>query len=460
MSARTATEERRRQPRRGRRFGLHPLLLLAGYCAIALLPLGLAWAQDLPARPWRDDLSSGLALAGFAMLLMEFAISGRFRIVSARIGIDLSMRFHQLVARTLAVFVLLHPWLYTLPVGEAHGGDTTGVSTLGLAGANAASGWLAWFALLLLIVWAMFRGSFGYRYEVWRVAHGLCAIAVAVFGLHHALGAGRYSADPALAGVWYVLVAIALLSMVHVYLLRPLFRIRHPYRVAAVERIADRTWELAVEPRDGEAIAFAAGQFAWLSVNRSPWAITDHPFSISSAPGARPRVTFAIKEAGDFTATVGRIPVGAPAYLDGPHGNLVPSDRSAPGLVLIAGGVGLAPIMSILRQARIDRDPRPIRLLYGNRIEAQIMHRDELDAIGQELDLVVHHVLADPPPGWRGKTGQLDAATLGECLDMPARERWLYVICGPAPMIDAVEHSLGDLGIPLSRMLSEKFSYD
>lgn len=460
MSTRRSNEERRQRPRRGRRIGLHPLLLLIGYCVIALLPLALAWAQGLPARPWRDELSSGLALAGFAMLLMEFAISGRFRTVSARIGIDVSMRFHQIIARTLAVFVLVHPWLYTLSVGDARGGDTTGVSTLGLAGANAASGWIAWFALVLLIVWAMFRDSFGYRYEVWRVAHGVCAIIVAVFGLHHALGAGRYSADPALAGLWYVLVAIALATMVHVYLLRPLFRLRKPYRVVSVARIAQRTWELALEPVHGESIAFEAGQFAWLSVNRSPWSITDHPFSISSAPGARSRVTFAIKEAGDFTSTVGSIPVGAPAYLDGPHGNLVPSDRSAPGLALIAGGVGLAPIMSILRQARIDRDPRPIRLLYGNRVEAQIMHRDELDAIGAELDFEVQHVLADPPPGWSGRTGQLDAAMLGACLTMPDRARWLYVICGPAPMIDAVEHSLGELGIPLSRILSEKFSYD
>ena len=460
MSTRTPSEERRQRPRRGRRFGLPPLLLLAIYCAIALLPLALAWARDLQARPWRDDLSSGLAMAGFAMLLMEFAISGRFRLVSARIGIDLSMRFHQLIARTLAVFVLLHPWLYTLSVGAARDGESTGATSLGLAGANAASGWLAWFALLLLIVWAMFRGSFGYRYEVWRAAHGLCAIAVAGFGLHHALGAGRYSADPALAALWIALVAIALLTMVHVYLLRPLFRIRRPYRVVSIERIADRTWELALEPRAGDAIAFEAGQFAWLSVNRSPWSITDHPFSICSAPGERPRVAFAIKEAGDFTSTVGRIPPGAPAYLDGPHGHLVPSDRSAPGLALIAGSVGLAPIMSILRQARLDRDPRPIRLVYGNRVEAQIMYRDELDAMRAELDLQVHHVLAEPPPGWDGNTGQLDAVLLGRCLDMPDRARWIYVVCGPAPMIDAVEHSLGQLGIPLSRILSEKFSYD
>lgn len=43
---------------------------------------------------------------------------------------------------------------------------------------------------------------------------------------------------------------------------------------------------------------------------------------------------------------------------------------------------------------------------------------------------------------------------------MPDRARWLYVICGPALMIDAVEHALGKFGIPLSRILSEKFPYD
>ncbi|MCB1811792.1 MAG: hypothetical protein KDK04_08765 [Candidatus Competibacteraceae bacterium] len=91
--------------------GLHPLLLLLLYLIIALLPLLLAYLQGLPPRPFADELSSALAMVGFAMLLLEFVLSGRFKIVSGRIGMDLTMRFHQLIARSLAVFILVHPFL-------------------------------------------------------------------------------------------------------------------------------------------------------------------------------------------------------------------------------------------------------------------------------------------------------------------------------------------------------------
>ncbi len=440
--------------------GLHPALLLGVYAAAAAGPLALAWAQGLELRPWRDELSSALAMAGFAMLLMEFVISGRFQLVSGRIGIDVSMRFHQIAGRVLAVFILVHPWLYSLPAGGGRPGDLTAATSLKLAGAATGSGWLAWFVLIVLIAWAIYRSDFGYRYEAWRLCHGIGALAVALLGLHHALGAGRYSEHDALAALWYVLTGIALLSMLHVYLLRPLRKRRSPYRVVSVQPVALKTWELTLEPLAGDAIDFLPGQFAWLSVNRSAFSITEHPFSMSSCPAQRPRVAFAIKEAGDFTATVGRVPVGARAYLDGPHGNMVIRGRAGAGLALIAGGVGLAPIMSILRQARSEGDERPMCLVYGNRVQEQIMYREELEQLRSQLDLQVIHVLGEPPAGWAGAVGQLDAATLGACLPTPGRARWLYVVCGPAPMIRSVEATLLGMGIPRGRIVSEKFSYD
>ena len=86
------------------RKGIHPVVLLCLYVLVALLPLGLAALQGLPPRPFQDELASAIAMVGFSMLLVEFVLSGRFRWVSGRIGIDVTMRFHQLIARGLAVF--------------------------------------------------------------------------------------------------------------------------------------------------------------------------------------------------------------------------------------------------------------------------------------------------------------------------------------------------------------------
>jgi predicted ferric reductase len=256
------------------------------------------------------------------------------------------------------------------------------------------------------------------------------------------------------------MLAIALLSFGYVHVITPLRQLRRPYRVTSIKPAALKTWEVTVEPVNVPALEFDAGQFVWLTLDRSPFAITEHPFSMSSCPADRPRIAFTIKEAGDFTNRIGRLPVAARAYLDGPHGNFTMAGREGTGLAFVAGGVGFAPIISILRQLRAERDPRPMILLYGNRMQEQILYGNELDSMQKDLRLTVHHVLSEPPPGWSGDVGQLDEPVLRRCLGVQDRNRWLYFVCGPTPMIDSVESALGRLGVPLRQIVSEKFKYE
>ncbi len=441
-------------------YRLHPIWLLAGYIGVALAPLAFAYAQGLEPRRFRDELSSALAMVAFAMLLMEFVLSGRFRAVSGRIGIDLTMRFHQLIARSLAVFLLIHPFLYATPLKHALPWDPSGQYTLGLDAASVTTGVIAWILLGLLILFAIGRDKLPYRYEVWRLSHGLGAAAIAIAGAHHAINAGRYSGHPTLEAFWLVMVGIALVTLLVVYLVTPLQQLRHSYRVVSVEKAALKTWTLVIEPLRGQAVDFQAGQFVWLTLDRPSFAITEHPFSISSCPAERPRLGFTIKEAGDFTDTIGALRPGARAYVDGPHGNLTLSGRTADGLILIAGGVGIAPIMSILRQLDAERDARPMKLIYGNRLAEQILYRAELDGLAERLRLEVHLVLSEPSDLWEGPKGQLDEAVLAQLLDTEETAGWLHIVCGPAAMIDSVEETLEKLGVPMRQTISEKFSYD
>lgn len=440
------------------RNGIHPVPLIAGYIVIALLPLGLAAWQGLPPRPFPDELASALAMVGFSMLLMEFVLSGRFRWATGRVGIDVTMRFHQLIARILAVFILAHPFLYSLPMSDPRPWDTTARFTLDLEGAAFVTGGLAWLLLPVLVATSMFRRDLPYRYETWRLMHGMGAALIALLTLHHVMGSGRYAGDPLLTAFWVIMVVVAFSTLVHVYLTGPLGRLRHTYRVKSVERIAAKSWELQIEPAAGSAMTFKPGQFVWLTLGRSPFSIVEHPFSISSCPADRPRISFIIKEVGDFTSGIGSTPPGAPAYIDGPHGHIYLPDGDEAGVTFIAGGVGLAPILSMLRQLRADRDTRPLQLIYGNRSEEQIMYRDELADMVAELDLEVLHVLSEPPSGWNGATGVIDETLLRDELDRGAGR--LYVICGPGAMIESVEDILRRLGVPKSRVLAEKFNFD
>jgi predicted ferric reductase len=208
--------------------------------------------------------------------------------------------------------------------------------------------------------------------------HGAGAVLIAVTGMHYTLNAGRYSSDPVLAGFWILLLAAALGSLVYSYVIMPLKEASQPYQVTSARKIAQRTWELTIKPQRGDGLQFEAGQFVWLNLGHSPFSLHENPFSISSASGQEAGIQFVIRQAGDLTNHMGEVAPGTTTFLDGLHGNLTLKGRSGRGIALIAGGVGVAPLLSIARQLDKESDPRPLVLVYGNRLADQIVYEDEL----------------------------------------------------------------------------------
>jgi predicted ferric reductase len=439
--------------------GLHPLGLVALYAGIGLLPLILAAAQGRPAGNFWRELSSGLVMVGFALLLVQFLLSGRFRQVSGKVGIDLTMRFHQIAAWMVLAFILVHPFLYAAPrlamgVGDALFSLNRMFSSPGLR-----TGVIAWWLMILLIPLAVWRDRLPVPYELWRLSHGLGSAAIAALSAHHTLRVGTYSSDPLLAGVWIALTALALVSLAFVYIVKPVLQMRARYRVVSNRKVADRMWEVAVEPEHGRAMDFDAGQFAWLNLGHSPFSLTEHPFSVSSAPQQRPRIAFTIKESGDFTNQIGEIAEGTRAYLDGPHGNFSLAGRGTGPVVLIAGGVGFAPVMGLMRDLAARQYTDPVHLIYGNRVESQILYRHEIEKMQADLGWTVDLVLSEPSEEWKGRIGELTPDVLRVCLaeaDLSA----LYFVCGPTAMMDSVENALVAMGVPGGRIVSERFKYD
>lgn len=438
-----------------------------------LVPLALALAAgDGPDNRWRE-LSGALAMSGFTIILLQFLTSGRFRFVSGRgglgAGIDATMRLHQLAARTALAFLLAHPLLYAVPRLLAGGGAGDMLAGMFLSG-RLRSGVLAWLLMILVVAMAIWRDRLPIRYESWRMTHGLGAGLVAVLGAHHTLAVGTYAAAPALAAFWLTLSAIALASLAHVYVIRPLHMRRHVWKVSIVEPAAERTWRVVIEAEGHRPAPFIAGQFAWLNLGHSPFSLTEHPFSFASAPSFLPRLEFIIKESGDFTRTIGAIRPGTTAYLDGPHGSFTLAGRDKPGslprsepapLVLIAGGAGIAPMLSILRDlsARGERR-RQVTLIYGNRLETQIVARQELESLQAEAALRLVLPLGEPPTGWPHPRGVLNRDVLAQCLGDKANPKALYLVCGPPAMMDSVESALLALGVPGERVVCERFNYD
>lgn len=434
--------------------------LILIYLGIVLLPLLLAWTGIRPPRELPDEVATAAGMLAFAVVLTEFLLSGRIRAISGGIGMDVSMRWHQVLARVALLLAVLHPFLYQAPFNPPYPWDETRQLSLSLDGAALTSGIAGWLLLAVLTILAIGRNSLPYRYETWRLMHGIGALLVAVLLLHHTLGAGRYSEDPVIAGLWIAYTGIAVASLLHVYLVKPLFHLRRPWLVSSVRPVALRTWELTLSPDGHAGASYRAGEFAWIKIDRNAFSLAENPFSIASAPSGGPDLQFLIKELGDFTGSLDRVGTGMPAFVDGPHGNLAVTGRPEPGIALIAGGIGIAPLLGILRQLRLEKDSRPTALVYGNRVAEQIVFPDELEAIAREHGTEITHCLQEPVDGWQGRRGMLDADLVRELFDRPNRHGWLYVICGPGAMMDSVETALRDLGIPRHRILLERFQYD
>jgi ferredoxin-NADP reductase len=126
--------------------------------------------------------------------------------------------------------------------------------------------------------------------------------------------------------------------------------------------------------------------------------------------------------------------------------------------VLIAGGVGITPMMSMIRTLADVGDKRAVILFYGSKDWDSITFREELENLKARLDLTVVHVLADPPVSWTGERGFMTAEVLMRHLPPPYPDHE-YFICGPAVMMDAIEKALGELGVPMSKYHSERYSF-
>ena len=401
---------------------------------------------------WWFDFSMGLGFGALAIMGGQFLLTARFRRATAPLGIDVVYVTHRWLA-VIGLAVVFGHYLVLRLLYPA----TLAPASPAEAPFHMTAGRVALVLFAILVVSSLFRRGLGIEYDRWRVAHAVLAVAGVALALLHVRAVGYYS------GVfWNRLVLDLFLGslvaiFVYVRVIKPLLLSALPYRVTDVQPEGERAHTLTLEPQGHDGMAFSPGQFGWLSLGVPPWRAEEHPFSFSNAPADDGHLEMTIKALGDFTSKIPRTPVGTVAYVDGPHGIFsVDRHARAPGFFFLAGGVGIAPMMSMLRALERREDPRPLVLVYGNRSPEGIAFREDLAAMEQTLDLRVVHVLQEPPPGWDGAVGMPDPDLLrAEIADLPPGSH--VFICGPESMNEMAQKALTEAGVPLRRIHYELF---
>jgi predicted ferric reductase len=424
------------------------------YLLFILAPLFILLAGPTPpARDFWTEFSAALGYAGLSMMGLQFGLTARFRYVTEPWGEDVIYHFHRKISLIAVALVIAHPLILFAVRPEL----------LALLNSFTAP-WRARFAaistysLIAIVVMALWRVKLRISYETWHISHIVLAVVAVTAGLAHMVGWGVYLVDPWKRALWLALTLFWIALLLHVRIVKPLFMLRRPYRVAELRQERGDTFTLAMDPVGHAGFRFRPGQFGWLTVRNSPFRITGHPFSFSSSAEAQGgRVEMSIRKLGDFTSGINRIPVGQRVYLDGPYGAFTignPADMH----VLIAGGVGITPMMSMIRTLADRGDRRPVVLLYGSKDWDSITFREELEAMKSRLDLTLVHVLSQPPADWTGERGYVDAEVFRRHLPPPYASHE-YFICGPDVMMDSIENALEELGVPMSKYHSERYSF-
>ena len=436
------------------RYAVRGAAWVAVYLLFILAPLFVLLAGSLPpARGFWTEFAVALGYSGLAMMGLQFGLTARFRYVTEPWGEDVIYHFHRqisliavglVVAHALIIFATQPELLAPLNVIQAPWSARLAVLSI--------------VAVIALVVTALWRVRLKISYEAWHLTHIALAVVAITAGILHMLGSGFYLVVPGKRALWIGLTIFWIGLLLYVRIVKPLFMLRRPYRVSEVREERGDTSTLVMHPDGHPGFRFSPGQFGWLTLWGSPFKITGHPFSFSSsAEVADGRVEMSIRNLGDFTSAIDKVPVGQRVYLDGPYGAFTignPADMH----VLIAGGVGVTPMMSMIRTLADQGDKRPVILLYGSRDWESITFREELEALKARLNLTVVHVLANPSAGWTGDQGFISADVFKRHLPPPYADHE-YFICGPDVMMDAIEKALGEMNVPLSKYHSERYSF-
>jgi propane monooxygenase reductase component len=230
------------------------------------------------------------------------------------------------------------------------------------------------------------------------------------------------------------------------------YRLENPIRdgratVTAVDALTHdiRRVELEVtEPRD---FSFVPGQYVDLWV---PGSDARRSFSMANLPGDG-RIELIVKRypGGRFSGLLdGALAPGDELCFTGPYGAFHLRDTGRP-ILMVAGGSGMAPVLSLLRTLAADRSGRMVRFFYGARTDADLFHLDVVEELGAQL----------PDFGFVPVTGRFVHEAVGEYLEAGEMTDLEAYMCGPPPMIEAMEELLTDgHGVDDDRIFHDKFT--
>ncbi len=314
------------------------------------------------------------------------------------------------------------------------------------------------------ILSAALRNGVGLRYGCKHGACGSCKAQISAGEVDLAEASGfalmQYERDAGIALLCSaypledVVVSLENYDEAELHAAHPLVELN--CRITVRQKLSSDIWQLVLEIDGDTPLQFDAGQFVEVNVpGTDEW----RAYSMANAPGDGRSIELIIKELPDgrfSRALAHSLAEGDAIAVRGPYGQFKVQEGSAP-IVMVAGGSGMAPILSMLRSLSAERSPREIVFYYGVRSTNDLICSAEIVAIAATLPAfryVPAVAQTDDSSSWHGEVGLVTDAI--ERLSGNLRSSDAY-LCGPPAMIDAAVEVLKRKGMFGARIRFDKF---
>ncbi len=421
---------------------------------------------DMNSIPVASLISYSTGLLAYTMMLTVTFIGSRPRFIEKHFGMPQMFEVHGIMSVTLCILILFHVFIQWNGIQAF-----TNITEMSIV---SQTGWVAVIALLIVMYSGIFSLSGMYvnknktlrkfkesnNREVNLWLHRL-AIVADIFIFFHLFNLPflRNNIPFMVLLVGYTVYVLGYWAVwkIRVFMLPK-------YKLVDIYRGTPSIWVLEFEPESGKIPEYNAGEYFWIHFKDADISKEGHPFSTSSARTNRYNnsIEFMIKDAGDWTEALKNVKPGDTAQLEGPYGDMYTPeiqelDESVP-FVLLGGGIGLTPLLSVLRNETQKGSQREMHLVWGLSYEEDLFMLEELEEMQKiNPNLHVHIIFSNEEV-----EGYPFGFITNEYLAEVGADHYIeghFMVCGPELMIDATKRILDYGNVPFEQRHIDDFGF-
>jgi len=404
-----------------------------------------------------------LGATAYTWLCAQLIISARPKLIESVFGLDRIYRFHSL----MPVIAIAAAFAHKLLKGE--GGEESLKTQMGDAAiiifiiASVLGLVFLIETLVQKIKPLMYARVFAKRvyigkYNIQKILHNVTVAAVILIFIHVMLS---YSAKNQFVMIVYIAYFAAAMGfyLYHKVIMR--YFLSRKFIVEKVVEDSPSMRTLTLRPENGKVFRYLPGQFGFIRIHGDKISGEEHPFSLTSEPTNKETISMTIKNLGDWTADVLRVTPGSKALVTAPYGRFSPllykSDKT---VVLIAGGVGITPMLSILRYFYKNDKNRKVMLFWGVNSKGELIYQDEFADFQREMKTFSFIPVIAREADYEGEKGYISHELLERIMNDSGCAMYdaQYYICGPSVMQTLVIKGLRSQGISSKHIHFESFS--